>query len=68
MARARRHDDEGKPPWKKPRPKDAPKMKLTAEWRAWAKASAEAAGRPYPNFIDNAAAARRQRAARKGTA
>ncbi len=39
-------------------------MRLTQEYKAIAKARAEKAGRPYPNFIDNAAAARLQRAAR----
>lgn len=56
--------DEPAPPWKRPRPKDGPGMRLTQEYKAIAKARAEKAGRPYPNFIDNAAAARLQRAAR----
>jgi len=58
-------DEEARPPWKKPRPKGVARVKLTQESKAWAKAAAEKAGRRYPNFIDNAAAARRQRAAKK---
>ena len=40
--------------WDKPRPKDlgAPK-KLSSDKKANAKAAAKAAGRPYPNLIDN---------------
>jgi len=40
--------------WDKPRPKDlsAPK-KLSSDKKAKAKAAAKAAGRPYPNLIDN---------------
>lgn len=56
MARRPATDDD--PPWKKPRPKGLPKRKLTREQIAEAKARAAAAGRPYPNFIDNAAVAR----------
>mgnify|MGYP003350013230 FL=1 len=59
-----RPDDGPVPPWKRPRPKTASPMRLTQEYKAIAKARAEKAGRPYPNFIDNAAAARLQRAAR----
>lgn len=45
--------------WKKPRPESAGKPdKLTPEQKAKAKARAKAAGRPYPNLVDNAAAAR----------
>ena len=49
-----------KPVWEKARPKSlgAPK-KLTPAQKAKAKASAKAAGRPYPNLIDNAAVARK---------
>lgn len=45
--------------WNKPRPKDlgAPK-KLSAGKKAAAKAMAKAAGRPYPNLVDNMRAAR----------
>lgn len=45
--------------WKKPRPESAGKPdKLTPEQKAKAKARAKAAGRLYPNLVDNAAAAR----------
>ena len=44
--------------WEKPRPKDrgAPK-KLSPAKKAKAKAAAKAAGRPYPNLVDNMRAA-----------
>lgn len=46
--------------WNKPRPKDlgAPK-KLSPAKKASAKAAAKAAGRPYPNLVDNMRAAKR---------
>ena len=48
-------------PWKKSNPKgDSPKVKLTEASIAWAKARAKAAGRRYPNLVDNMAATRRQ--------
>ena len=45
--------------WDKPRPKGlgAPK-KLSSEKKSKAKAAAKAAGRPYPNLIDNMRAAK----------
>ena len=45
--------------WDKPRPKSlgAPK-KLSSDKKAKAKAAAKAAGRPYPNLIDNMRAAK----------
>jgi hypothetical protein len=45
--------------WEKPRPKDAgePK-KLTPKKKAKAKAMAKAAGRRYPNLVDNLRAAK----------
>jgi hypothetical protein len=51
-----------KPVWEKARPKSlgAPK-KLTPAKKAAAKASAKAAGRPYPNLIDNMKAARKKK-------
>ena len=58
---ARRPSTPDDPPWKKPRPKNLPKRKLTQEQVAEARARAAAAGRPYPNFIDNAAVARAAR-------
>ena len=50
---------EGGEVWNKARPKDlgAPK-KLTPAKKAAAKKAAKAAGRPYPNLIDNMRAAR----------
>lgn len=42
------------PPWKKPNPvKPATRTKLTAAQKAEAKALADAAGRRYPNLVDN---------------
>ena len=49
-----------KPFWKKPQPKRKGKP-LTAAQKAAAKRRAKAAGRPYPNLVDNAAAARSSR-------
>ena len=48
---------EGKPVWDQANPKKKSK-KLSPKKKASAKASAKKAGRPYPNFIDNARAAR----------
>ena len=45
--------------WEKPNPKKKSKP-LTPAQKAKAKARAKAAGRPYPNLVDNAAA-RKQR-------
>jgi len=48
-------------PWKRKAPADpSPKTKLTAESIEWARARAHAAGRRYPNLVDNMAATRRQ--------
>ena len=45
--------------WEKPRPKGLGKPKaLTPAKKAKAKAAAKAAGRPYPNMVDNIRAAR----------
>lgn len=45
--------------WDKPRPKDLPEpKKLTPKKKAKAKAMAQAAGRPYPNLVDNMRAAK----------
>tara|TARA_R110000868_G_scaffold18467_5_gene81151 strand:- start:3902 stop:4159 length:258 start_codon:yes stop_codon:yes gene_type:complete len=47
--------------WDKARPKDLGKpKKLAPEKKAKAKAMAKAAGRPYPNLIDNMRAARKK--------
>ena len=52
---------EGGEVWDKPRPKGLGKPKsLSAGKKAKAKAMAKAAGRPYPNLIDNIRAARKK--------
>ena len=47
-----------KPFWEKEAPKDAKVKHLSRKQVQSAKAKARAAGRPYPNLVDNAAAAR----------
>ncbi len=47
-------------PWDKKSAKPAGKTKLTAANIEWARARAKAAGRRYPNLVDNMAATRRQ--------
>jgi len=47
-----------KPFWEKDAPKDAKHKALSAKGVKIAKARARAAGRPYPNLVDNVAAAR----------
>lgn len=47
-----------KAPWKQPAPKKKPGGKMTPEQVAEARARAAAAGRPYPNLIDNMAVMR----------
>lgn len=49
-----------KPVWETPNPKKN-STKLTPAKKAAAKASAKAAGRPYPNLIDNMKAARKKK-------
>jgi hypothetical protein len=49
-----------KPFWEKKNPKTKSKT-LTPAQKTAAKARAKAAGRPYPNLIDNAAAARKKK-------
>ena len=52
---------EGGEVWNKPRPKGLGKSKpLTPAKKAKAKAMAKAAGRPYPNMVDNIRAARKK--------
>ena len=46
--------------WDKPNPKKK-STKLTPAQKAAAKARAKAAGRPYPNLIDNMAVARKKK-------
>ena len=51
---------EGGAVWDKPRPKELGKpKKMSPAKKAAAKASAKAAGRPYPNLIDNMKASRK---------
>jgi hypothetical protein len=48
--------------WDKKNPKEmSARTKLTPKQKEQAKAKAKAAGRPYPNLIDNAAAARKKK-------
>jgi len=47
-----------KPFWEKDAPKDAKTKHLNRQQVKSAKAKARAAGRPYPNLVDNVAAAR----------
>jgi len=57
-------DTPNKPPWKRPNPKTKagkPARKLTGPAKAAARARARRAGRPYPNLIDNMAAARKKK-------
>ena len=50
---------EGGEVWDKPRPTNLGKSKkLSSKKKASAKAMAKAAGRPYPNLVDNMRAAR----------
>jgi len=47
--------------WDKPRPKGLGKpKKMSSEKKAKAKEMAKAAGRPYPNLVDNMRAARKK--------
>ncbi len=46
--------------WDSKNPKEKSKT-LTPAQKAAAKARAKAAGRPYPNLVDNAAAARKKK-------
>jgi hypothetical protein len=49
-----------KPVWETPNPKKK-STKLSPAQKAAAKSSAKAAGRPYPNLIDNMRAARKKK-------
>lgn len=50
-----------KPVWDKPRPESLGKpKKLSPAKKTAAKAMAKAAGRPYPNLVDNMRAAKRK--------
>lgn len=48
-----------KKPWETKGPK-GPSKKLTPEQKSQAKARAKAAGRPYPNLVDNMAVAKKK--------
>ena len=53
---------DAKPVWDKKRPKALGESKaLTPARKASAKAAAKAAGRPYPNLVDNMRAAARKK-------
>lgn len=49
-----------KKPWETPGPK-GPSKKMSPEQKAKARARAKAAGRPYPNLVDNMAVAKTKR-------
>jgi hypothetical protein len=49
-----------KPFWEHPAEKNAHHKRLTDKQKSTAKANARAAGRPYPNLVDNAAVARKR--------
>jgi hypothetical protein len=49
-----------KPIWEKDLPKDHKSKPMTSKEKAQAKAMARAAGRPYPNAVDNIAVSRRK--------
>lgn len=56
------------PPWKKSNPvKPANRVQLTAAQKEEAKERAEAAGRRYPNLIDNMYVAKKAREAKQRT-
>lgn len=50
-----------KPVWDKKNPKENKSSKLSKKQKSSAKAKAKAAGRPYPNLVDNMAAARKKK-------
>lgn len=50
----------GKPFWDKPRPDGQKPKSLSVRRKAAAKRRAKAAGRPYPNLVDNAFAVRKK--------
>lgn len=47
--------------WDKPAPKGQVSKKLSSSQKASAKSAAKKAGRPYPNLVDNMAAARKKK-------
>ena len=62
-------EDDAKPPWKRRNPrKKSTASKLSPAQKGEARARARAAGRPYPNLVDNMAVARKRKAATKRAA
>lgn len=64
MSAAKKKPASRKAPWRKPNPKAKSKASrtLTPTQKAAAKARAKAAGRPYPNLVDNMAIAKKANA------
>ena len=60
MLQKQKIDEEEKPVWEKKPPKNEHKSKLSPALKAKAKARAKAAGRPYPNLVDNMWASRNE--------
>nr|WP_145549323.1 DUF6321 domain-containing protein [Variovorax boronicumulans] len=60
-----RHEEQ---PWDHAAPRGTRSKSLTPAAKAAAKRRAKAAGRPYPNLVDNMQAAKRQKSAGKSTA
>jgi hypothetical protein len=56
---------DAQPPWKRKNPKQKKSKKLTAEQRGEARARALAAGRKYPNLVDNMAVAGKKTARKR---
>lgn len=50
-----------KPVWDKKNPKEGESSKLSKKQKSSAKAKAKAAGRPYPNLVDNMNAAKKKK-------
>ena len=58
-AGAAKHTSKASAPWEQDNPKSAGEHKpLSAQAKAGAKRRAKAAGRPYPNLVDNMQAAK----------
>ena len=53
-----------KVPWKKPAPEKTRHTTLSPAQKAAAKRSAQKAGRPYPNLVDNMKVAKKKKAAK----
>jgi hypothetical protein len=53
-----------KRPWKRQRPAGKTPTRLSAKWRQKARTRARAAGRRYPNLVDNMWASTQQRKSR----